>query len=1499
MKKMITSTMVFLIAVSMFSFLTPMTRAGTGFSRPSLPDGPAHSNELVTLISANTTKVLIVTGGYGPLTGVSTLQEKDFWTSVLSAMPDLSVDWFDGVPTFQQLSAYDLVIYDAGGYWYPLSGGVTAPLQQYHSSGKPLVVVSPDINYDWYVHGEPVPTFVMNVLHIRGDLGIMPQSVYDIYADTGHEIVFSIPKDVGIGVPALTSWPDCFDPSPDCERVLRQGYIPETEFGVGTCSGLPKYSLYDPAGSLFAVVAYPGSNTEGRAVTFGFPISGLENQNTAKQLATSTIQWALQEKLLNIELTLYIEDAIKGKDEQAAPVVNKAPGDKIDVVAALMNKEKDTQSVDIVFQLPSTLSLDKCFTRNDFSDTNEKVATTTVSGNKITVNLNLDSGKAMQTVLRFTISSDAPTSVCPIVTVESRVGKEICATAMVTYNMVANTKAIFVTNRHLLYDKYDKVEVDSLLRYLFKIADWHEQNCIIYYADHVDETLAKWDQNIDFKSEQTANIDANLVDNLIQQSASKLAEKTYWGPILISVKYPYVVIVGSDEIIPFYRVTISGYSEETYNSQDPVLNTYDHGYFLTDMRYAALNDHDWQRGSIDLSTSRIVGASAADMKSLVENGLLSPTNSNNAVVGTAWSDPTLAAGLAKLRDNKGLDILNDGKPTTETPITFTSADWGASDLVNLLKKGCLVFEHSVHGDYWELYCSGHTNLGDLKGGSLDSSTTFSDADVAKAISADRTFFTTDSCHTGVVTDQDGNVWNPTPQDNLAWAIIHDGASGYLALTSYGWAGYSDKLDGLFYESLLDKTTSTSKQTDTVGNSLVYAVKHYSPKDWLGTWDNLDRVTVTEPILYGIPWMSIDPPSSTNPPLGKQDFVVNLSKPQTVGTNAYEVTIDINLLNYSLLKTGESYKINIEGSQEITADGYPIIPETQIPFKLPLSAYNISLSLAACDSNTIGFFSVPLFNAIQKNTLGSGSSANLISGPFPSPLYGSTVSESDNCKEVTVSSALAQWNPVTNETRICNHIVLKLTYYSSLPLVVTNFDTKKSQYVTGETINSTAEISNIGSNELSGLEWSIVLKDCFGQIQASSHGLSPIIESGETMTASMALTQNLPHGTYEFFLNFSGNGVEGCSSKYIEIMSGGIKNFKVASKVHSGNDAIFEISYSNSKPTDISGECVVYLYDSNDIEIAELHSLQTTFPSNAVTEVQITWSTAGKEMGAYLASTMVYAGGESFGPAYNPFEIISSDNIPPDTTLKIGEPKYFDITNNIYVTSGTQFSLLAEDNQGGSGVASTTYHVYNGTYDSEWLNYTKPFNLTSLCDGNYTIGYNSTDNAGNVELTKTNVTILDNTPPTTTHAIGNPKYVSGRSYVTPDTPFTLTATDTGSGVKSTAYRITNSSSYDSGWQIYPQAFNLISLSDGNYTIAFNSTDNVGNVENMNSMNVTLVGPDVNGDGKVDMTDITVALSAFGSYPSHPRWNPMADVNVDGRVDIVDIVAILMTFGKHYP
>ena len=140
-------------------------------------------------------------------------------------------------------------------------------------------------------------------------------------------------------------------------------------------------------------------------------------------------------------------------------------------------------------------------------------------------------------VLHFSINSHAsrssllrlhetiPMNTDPTVTGKALVDDQTCGYTTTSFSMSAFAKGIIVTNRHLLYEKYDDGEVKTLLIYLYQMAD--DENCIIYYVDHYNdsssENIMYWDQDVDFTSENTANTIANEIDDLIEDWADKTA----------------------------------------------------------------------------------------------------------------------------------------------------------------------------------------------------------------------------------------------------------------------------------------------------------------------------------------------------------------------------------------------------------------------------------------------------------------------------------------------------------------------------------------------------------------------------------------------------------------------------------------------------------------------------------------------------------------------------------------------------------------------------------------------------------------------------------------------------------------------------------------------------------------------------------------------------------------------------------------------------------------
>jgi len=55
-------------------------------------------------------------------------------------------------------------------------------------------------------------------------------------------------------------------------------------------------------------------------------------------------------------------------------------------------------------------------------------------------------------------------------------------------------------------------------------------------------------------------------------------------------------------------------------------------------------------------------------------------------------------------------------------------------------------------------------------------------------------------------------------------------------------------------------------------------------------------------------------------------------------------------------------------------------------------------------------------------------------------------------------------------------------------------------------------------------------------------------------------------------------------------------------------------------------------------------------------------------------------------------------------------------------------------------------------------------------------------------------------------------------------------------------------------------------------------------------------DINNDCIVNIFDILIAATAFGSMPGDPNWNPEVDLDNNGIINILDLVRIAVNFGK---
>jgi hypothetical protein len=175
---------------------------------------------------------------------------------------------------------------------------------------------------------------------------------------------------------------------------------------------------------------------------------------------------------------------------------------------------------------------------------------------------------------------------------------------------------------------------------------------------------------------------------------------------------------------------------------------------------------------------------------------------------------------------------------------------------------------------------------------------------------------------------------------------------------------------------------------------------------------------------------------------------------------------------------------------------------------------------------------------------------------------------------------------------------------------------------------------------------------------------------------------------------------------------------------------------------------------------------------------------------------------------------------PLTSLTLGTPVYVSGPDT-FITNSTEVNFSAADVAGIGGIwyridAGGSWTLYNG-------------NFTIASEGAHTVYYNSTDNVGNSEISQTMTVIVDNTPPSTLLSLGTPIHVSsGITYFTSATQFTMSATDTGSGVASISYMRWE---IGAGWTAlnpYSAPFTF-SGSDGLRFIEYGAEDNLANQE----------------------------------------------------------------------
>ena len=222
------------------------------------------------------------------------------------------------------------------------------------------------------------------------------------------------------------------------------------------------------------------------------------------------------------------------------------------------------------------------------------------------------------------------------------------------------------------------------------------------------------------------------------------------------------------------------------------------------------------------------------------------------------------------------------------------------------------------------------------------------------------------------------------------------------------------------------------------------------------------------------------------------------------------------------------------------------------------------------------------------------------------------------------------------------------------------------------------------------------------------------------------------------------------------------------------------------------------------------------------------------------------------------EVLSStailvDATPPVSTAAIGAPQYAAPGGLLFVGPAATFALTAQDPvvQGvASGVSAVSVRVDSAPFTF----YSTTFTL-SPGDGLRTVSWFAVDNVGNAETPKVSAVALDSTPPLTSLLVSGGRQFPGPDastfYASTDTRLVLISTDplvggVASGVAFTRWQ-------DNGGAFQTYLFS-VSFAEGAHKFAYQSSDNVANLEILRSTDVWI-------DATPPVTTVSIGSPTF--------------------------------------
>jgi hypothetical protein len=282
----------------------------------------------------------------------------------------------------------------------------------------------------------------------------------------------------------------------------------------------------------------------------------------------------------------------------------------------------------------------------------------------------------------------------------------------------------------------------------------------------------------------------------------------------------------------------------------------------------------------------------------------------------------------------------------------------------------------------------------------------------------------------------------------------------------------------------------------------------------------------------------------------------------------------------------------------------------------------------------------------------------------------------------------------------------------------------------------------------------------------------------------------------------------------------------------------------------------------------------------------TLTTGGSAAVAFTAGTALVESTNNTNLITNVASMTGSGSYTIDTT-----PPTVSITapaNNATLAAGSNVNVTVNASDSASSVAKVEYYVdgsLSGTVSTSPFTYV--WNTTGLALGAHTVQAKAYDTFNNTASSSTiNVTLADQTAPSA------PTNFKAASSTPTSINLSWTASTDNIGVVS--YKIKRGGTLIATVTAPTTTYNDTGLTANtaySYTIqAFDAANNGSSITSLNVSTPTITPGDLNQDGHVNVTDLSILLSNYATT------NATGDINNDGNVDILDLSILLSHYGS---